>query len=67
MLHAKFQGHRTSGSGEEDFKGFYHILAWRPYLSRDHKHLYKLSFPFTGRLHVKFGIDWLSGFREEVV
>ena len=21
MLHAKFQGHRTSGSGEEDFKG----------------------------------------------
>ena len=25
MLHAKFQDHRTSGSGEEDFKGFYHI------------------------------------------
>ena len=21
MLHAKFQDHRTSGSGEEDFKG----------------------------------------------
>ena len=22
MLHAKFQGHRTSGSGEEDFQRF---------------------------------------------
>ena len=22
MLHAKFQNNRTSGSGEEDFKGF---------------------------------------------
>ena len=27
MLHAKFQDHRTYGSGEEDFKGFYHIWA----------------------------------------
>ena len=25
MLHAKFQDHRTCGSGEDDFKGFYHI------------------------------------------
>ena len=24
MLHAKFQDNRTSGSGEEYFKGFYH-------------------------------------------
>ena len=23
MLHAKFQDHRTYGSGEEDFKGFF--------------------------------------------
>ena len=31
MLHAKFQDHRTSGSGEEDdFKGFKYIWAWRP-------------------------------------
>ena len=22
MLHTKFQGHRTSSSGEEDFEGF---------------------------------------------
>ena len=39
MLHAKFQDHRTSGSGEEDFKGFYHI--W----SCDLDNLYKLLFP----------------------
>ena len=30
MLHAKFQDHRTSGSGEEYFKGVYHIWVWRP-------------------------------------
>ena len=28
MLHANFQDHRTSGSGEEDFQSFYHIWAW---------------------------------------
>ena len=46
MLHAKFQDHRTSGSGEEDFSGFYHIWAWPPSWSCDLDHLYKLSFPF---------------------
>ena len=25
MLHAKFKDHRTSGSGGDDFEGFYHI------------------------------------------
>ena len=45
MLHAKFKDHRTFGSGEEDFKGFYHIWAWRPSWSCDLYHLYKLSFP----------------------
>ena len=42
MLHAKFQDHRISGSGEE---GFYHIWAWRPSWSCELDHLYKLSFP----------------------
>ena len=45
MLHAKFQDHRTSGSGEEDFKGGYHIWAWRLPWSYDLYHLRKLSFP----------------------
>ena len=45
MLHSMFQDHRTSGSGEEDFKGFYHIWVWRPSWLCDLYHLYKLSFP----------------------
>ena len=65
MLHAKFQDHRTSGSGEEDFKGFYHIWAWRPSWSCDLGHLYKLSFPLPRMLHIKY--DWPSGFRGEDV
>ena len=35
MPHAKFQDHRTFGSGEEDFEGFYHIWAWWPSWSCD--------------------------------
>ena len=42
MLHAKFQDHRTSSSGEESF---YHVWAWRPSWSCDLDRLYKLSFP----------------------
>ena len=45
MLHAKFQDHRTPGSGEEDFLGVYHIWTWRPSWSCDLDHLYKLLFP----------------------
>ena len=44
MLHDEFHDHKTSGSGEEDFKGFNYILAWRPSWSCDLDHLYKLSF-----------------------
>ena len=42
MLQAKFQDHRTSGSGEE---GLYHIWAWWPSWLCDLDHLYKLSLP----------------------
>ena len=45
MLHTKSQGHRPSGSGEDVFKGFYHIWAWRPSWSCDQDHLNKLLFP----------------------
>ena len=46
MLHTKSQGHRPSGSGEEDLrvftiKGFYHIWAWRSSWSCDQNILYK--------------------------
>ena len=42
MLHAMFQDHRTSGSGEEDFQ---RIFKWWPSWSCDLDHLYRLSFP----------------------
>ena len=46
MLHAKFQDHRTSGSGDKDFLRFLpYIWAWLPSWSCDLDHLYKLSFP----------------------
>ena len=43
MLHAKFQDHRTSGSGEEDFFKIFTIYG--PSWSCDLDHLYKLSLP----------------------
>ena len=47
MLHTKFRENRPAGSGEEDFKGFYHILAWRPSWSCDPDAAKKISFPLS--------------------
>ena len=59
MLHAKFQDHRTSASGEEDcFKFFYHI--WYDHLGLV---TWTISLPFPRRLHIKFGLDWPRGLR----
>ena len=69
MLRSKFQGHRPSGSEEEDFwKIFYHIWAWWPSWSSDidpgltyfHSHI-----PL--RLHMKFGFNKPSSFWGEDV
>ena len=65
MLHAKFQDHRTSGSGEEDFLGIYHIWAWRPSWSCDLDQLYKHSFALSKEAQRNIGFDWQSGFRGE--
>ena len=54
MLHTKFQGHRSIGSGEEDFLRFYHIWAWLPCWSCDPTHLYKFSFLFSLKLSYEF-------------
>ena len=56
MLHAKFQDHRTSGSGEDEVFAIYghggHLghVTWTIYI----------NFRW---LHIKFGFDWPSGFR----
>ena len=63
MLHQ-----RTSGSGEEYFKGFYHIWAWRPSWSCDPDYLCKRLFPLPKEApQKKNGFDWPSGFRGEDV
>ena len=46
MLHTKFRGNPSTGSGEEDFmKSFYHICAWRSSWLCDPDVVNKLSFP----------------------
>ena len=45
MTYAKIQPHGILGSGEEIFKGFYHIWAWRPSWSTNRDHFSNLSFP----------------------
>ena len=69
MLHATFQDHRTSGSGEAYLKRFYLIWACRPSWSYDLHYLYKLlpSHPLIRRLKMKFDFDWPSSFRGENV
>ena len=73
MLHDKFIIHVGLPVLEKKmFKGSYHIWAWRPSWScdvmHDLDHLYKLNFvPFQGRLDIKFGFDWPSGFGGEDV
>ena len=64
MLHAQFQDHRTSCSGEEDFKRFFTIygghgghlghVTWTIYIN--------FRSPFPRRLYMKFGFNWASGF-----
>ena len=68
MLHAKFQDHRTSGSGEEDFFKVFTIYGQGRHLGHVTWTIYiNFRSPFPRRLHIKFGFDWPSGFRGEDV
>ena len=68
MLHAKFQDHRTSGSGEEDLFKVFTIYGHGGHLGHVTRTIYiNFRFPFPRRLHIKFGFDWPSGFRGEYV
>ena len=68
MLYAKFQDHRTSGSGEEDFLKVFTIYGHGSHLGHVTCTI-SINFrsPFRRRLHIKFGFDWSSGFRGEDV
>ena len=68
MLQAKFQEHRTSGSGEEDFLKVFTIYGHGSHLGHVTWTTYiHFPFPFPRMLHIKFGFDWPGGFRGEDV
>ena len=68
MLHAKFQDHRTSGSGGEDFFKVFTIYGHDGHLGHVTWTIYiNFRSPFPMRFHIKFGFDWPSGFRGEDV
>ena len=64
MLYARFQDHRTSGSGEDFLKVFtiyghgdhHGHVTWNIYTN--------FRSPFPRRLYIKFGFDKESGFRD---
>ena len=67
MLPAKFQDHSTLGS-EEDIKRFWPYLGMAVILVMlPRPSLHNLCSLFPRRLHIKFGLDWLYGFREKDV
>ena len=60
MLHAKFRGNRTIGSGGEIFEGLfsYGHVTQMPRIN--------IRSPYPRRLHKKIGFDWPSGLEEDV-
>ena len=66
MLHTKFRGNRPAGSGEEVFFKVFTIYGHGGHLGHVTRTIYtNFGSPFLRRLHIKFGFDWPSGFREE--
>ena len=67
MLHAKFQNQRPSGSGEEDFKGFFLLfIAMAAIIGHVTLTIYiNFHSPFLRILNKTFGFDWPDGFREK--
>ena len=66
MLHAKFQYHRASGSGEQDFLKVFTIYGRGGHLGHVTKTIFINLCPlFLRSLHIKICFDWPSGFKEE--
>ena len=68
VLHAKFGGNRSAGSGEEDFWRVFTIYGRGGHLGHVTQ-MPRTNFrsPYPMRLHIKFGFNWSSSFREEDV
>ena len=65
MLHTKFRKNRPAGSGEEDFLRVFTIYGRGGHLGHVTQ-MPRTNFrsPYPRRLHIKFGFDRPSGFRE---
>ena len=64
-LHVKFQNHRPSGSGEEDFLKVFAIYSHGGHLGHVTLAIYiNFHSPFLRILNKTFGFDWPNGFRE---
>ena len=66
MLHTKFRENRSAGSGEEDFLRVFTIYGRGGHPGHvTQMPRTKYCSPYPRRLHIKFGFDQPSGFREE--
>ena len=67
MLHTKAQGHWPFGSGEEDFWRVFTIYGRGGHFGHVTQ-MPRTNFrsPDPWRLHMKFGLDWPSGFGEDL-
>ena len=67
MFQAKFHNHRSSGSEELRFIKVFAIYGHGGHLGHVTLTIYiNFHSPFLMMLHIKFGFDWPSGFREDV-
>ena len=68
MQHAKFRGNRPAGSGEEEFLRVFTIYGHGGHLGHVTQ-MPRTNFrsPYPRRLHIKFGYDRPTSFREEDV
>ena len=68
MLHTKSQGHRPSGSGEEDFLRVFTIYGRGGHLGHVTKTIWtNFCSPILRSLHMKYEFNWPSSFRGEDV
>ena len=68
MLHTKSQGHRPSGSGEEDFLRVFTIYGRGGHLGHVTKTIWtNFPSPILRSLHMKYEFNWPSSFRGEDV
>ena len=68
MPHAKSQGHRPSGSGEEDFLRVFTKYGRGRHLGHVTKTIWtNFRSPILGSLHMKYEFNWPSSFRGEDV